>query len=383
MNILCPHFILCSGCSVDVNVANIPSFHEAQEFFRSLGRHDFKLHTGRACGWRCRARLAVRGTPEEPLIGLYQANSHKLVDIPNCHVHHPLINRAANLLRQWIKDYAITPYHEISGKGLLRYVQIAVDRKHNQVQLTLVLNQTQDTTFHLEKQKQAIEALWQIDTKLWHSIWLNFNTRRDNVIIGDQWQHLYGMEWLWDEFCGRHVCFHPASFAQANPEMFEKLLIELKKHVPQGTHGVEFYAGGGVIGLTLVDRCESLSCNEIVPLAEVCFEESTKRLSAEEKAKIKFVCGPAEKELKILDEKTELVIVDPPRKGMDQILLEYVCAKSTVKRLIYVSCGWKSFQKDCLRLLNKGWKLVFADAFLFFPGSDHIETLAIFDRREQ
>lgn len=382
MNILCPHFVSCSGCSVDTDVANINTFAEAQKFFSEQGISDFKLNTGLACGWRCRAKLAVRGTQHEPLIGLYEAGSHVVVDIPKCRVHHPLINQAADLLRQWIKTNGIVPYQEKTGKGTLRYVEMAVDRENQKVQLVLILNQREDEALVLEEQKKAIQNLWEAHPKLWHSFWLNFNKRRDNIILGDRWLHLYGEVWLWDRFCGRHVCFHPASFAQANPEMFEKLLIKLQDKVPQGTHVVEFYAGGGVIGLTVLEKCKTLCCNEIVPLAEQCFNESCKLLPLELKNKVTFVCGPAENQINLINSNIDVVIVDPPRKGIDEALLSRLCSKSTLKRLIYVSCGWKSFQKDCLKLLESGWKLTTAESFLFFPGSDHLEVLAVFDKDE-
>jgi tRNA/tmRNA/rRNA uracil-C5-methylase (TrmA/RlmC/RlmD family) len=162
--------------------------------------------------------------------------------------------------------------------------------------------------------------------------------------------------------------------------MFERLLVELEKYVPQGTHVVEFYAGGGAIGLTLVDKCATIYFNEIVELAEKCFEESCKKLSIQQTNKLKYECGPAEKQTAILDGDAGVVILDPPRKGIDETLMNKLCSSTTTKRLIYVSCGWSSFKKDCQKLLENQWKIVSAEAFLFFPGSDHLEILAVFDK---
>jgi tRNA/tmRNA/rRNA uracil-C5-methylase (TrmA/RlmC/RlmD family) len=381
LNIFCPCFSSFSGCSVDFDVTQIKTFAEAKLFFADLGIPDFKLITGNASGCRCRAKLAVRGTKEEPLIGLFQTGSHQVINIPQCRVHHPLINQAVAYLREWIKSFGVIPYDEKTGKGVLRYVEMAVDRENQSVQLVLVLNQRQDESLSLTGQRDALKCLWEAHPTFWHSLWLNFNKRRDNIILGDLWEHLYGEKWLWDRFCGRQVCFHPASFSQANPEMFEKLLVELAKNVPRGTNLVEFYAGGGVIGLTLAEKCQRISLNEIVPLAQVCFEESCKRLPADLKSKLTFVCGSADHQLALLRDDVDVVIVDPPRKGIDELLLSRLCAKSNLKRLIYVSCGWKSFKKNCIRLLKSEWKLTSAKSFLFFPGSDHLEILAVFDKK--
>lgn len=378
MNTFCPHYPLCPACSVNPEIIN-KTLEEAKNFFAHLGISDFMCDIGHAYGWRCRAKLVVRGTSKKPLIGLYKPGTHQVIDLPCCCVHHPLINQATDYLRHWIQSYNIIPYDEKTGKGTLRYVQFAVDRKNQRVQIVLVLNQKEENTLLLEDQKKR-KALWENYSPFWHSLWLNFNERRDNVILGDAWQCLYGEEWLWDSFCGRQVCYHPASFAQGNPEMFERLLVELAKNVPQGTILVEFYAGGGVIGLTLAERCKRIQFNEIVPLAQRCFEESCKLLSSELKEKLTFVCGPAEKQLALLEDEVDVVVVDPPRKGIDGALLSRLCSKPNVKRLIYVSCGWKSFQEDCKKLLKSQWKMVSAKSFLFFPGTSHLEILAIFDQ---
>jgi tRNA/tmRNA/rRNA uracil-C5-methylase (TrmA/RlmC/RlmD family) len=98
----------------------------------------------------------------------------------------------------------------------------------------------------------------------------------------------------------------------------------------------------------------------------------------------------------------DVAILDPPRKGIEPELLDYFCNANgrtsgsddesedsasqepiTVNRLLYLSCGFSAFERDCQRLLGSGlWKLVSAEGFLFFPGADHIETLAVFDRIE-
>jgi 23S rRNA (uracil1939-C5)-methyltransferase len=381
LNIHCPHFSNCSGCIVDADVESIKTITEAKKFFAEHRIVDFKVVTGLPVNWRCRAKLVVCGTAEMPLIGLYKAGSHEVIEIPNCKVHHPLINIAVVHLRNWIRNSCIVPYEENTGKGLLRYVQLAVDRHNHRVQLVLVLNQQQEKNFPFII-KEATEKLWKTFPNFWHSIWLNFNTRRDNVIFGDLWQKIYGEEWLWDSFCGRQICFHPASFAQANPDLFEMLLFELRKNVPHGTHVVEYYAGGGVIGFTLVEQCKSICCNEIVPLAKKCFEETQKLLPKVLAEKISFVGGSAADHADLINMKTDIVIVDPPRKGLDEPLLKQLC-DATIKRLIYVSCGWKSFQRDCKKLLENGWQLKKATSFLFFPGSDHLEVLAVFDKVEK
>ena len=80
----------------------------------------------------------------------------------------------------------------------------------------------------------------------------------------------------------------------------------------------------------------------------------------------------------LLQEPWNTIVVDPPRKGLERKFLDAICNAKQLKRLIYVSCGWESFKRDCA-LLCRSWRLSQAELFLFFPGTEHLEVLAIFD----
>jgi tRNA/tmRNA/rRNA uracil-C5-methylase (TrmA/RlmC/RlmD family) len=118
-------------------------------------------------------------------------------------------------------------------------------------------------------------------------------------------------------------------------------------------------------------------------VAELCFKETLRRLEPQLAQRLSFVGGASESCLHLLKEKSvETVIVDPPRKGLDLSLLKALGEAENICNLIYVSCGWGSFQRDCMLLLSDGWQLKEAEAFLFFPGSNHLEILAFFERKE-
>ncbi len=366
----CQHFSQCSGCFLN-DASFPPIFLEAQNFFSKQGIDHLKLISGPATGWRTRAKLAVRGTVEKPIIGLFKEGTHEVMDIPFCAVHHPQINEAVEKVRQFIRDKKIEPYIEETGQGLVRYLQLVVERTTGKIQLVFILNQSKEE--NLNK--------WDLnDPHFWHSIWINFNTIRTNTILGSQWTCVTGPRFIWERLCGTEVCFHPASFAQANLELFEKMLCTIKTHVPEKAKIAEFYAGVGVIGLTLVSPERQIKCCEITPQAKECFLEARKKLATPLATNIEFYEGLAIDHIDLLDE-VEIVIVDPPRKGLDRKLLNALKEDIQLKKLIYVSCGWKSFQRDCEELLESGWFLSHAETFLFFPGTDHLEVLAIFAKK--
>lgn len=368
LHIHCPHFEACSGCSVNEDVDNPLILNEMRQYFKIKGQQLFQLHAGKATGWRTRAKLAVRGNSKEPLIGLYKEGSHQVIDIPLCKVHHPSINKGVAVLKSFIQDFDIMPYQEESGKGLLRYIQFVVERSTGKLNVTFVVNAET-----LGDWKRLGEELWNKDPSLFHSIWFNGNTNRTNVIFGSHWHHLKGSALLWDRLAGTDVCFQPANFAQANLSAFEELLIRIREIIPSYAKVAEFYAGVGVIGLSLVKQVQRVDCVEVSQQSEYCFKQSLAKLTEKESSKIAFHTGKADTNLNLLND-ADWVIVDPPRKGLDRPLLE----KLTQKNILYISCGWKGFQKDCDFLLKKGYKIASAEGYLFFPGTNHVELLVHF-----
>lgn len=369
----CPHFKAGSSCCIEVEFGPPPVLEEARRFFKSLGFVHIPLYQGSYVHWRTRAKLPIRGTATKPLIGLYQRGTHKVVPVPHCRMHHPAINLAVEQLKRWIQAEKMAPYKEEDGGGLLRYVQLVVERHTHRVQLTLVVNADVDVVFWRRK----LAGLWAKGQKLWHSLWLNFNVRRDNVIFGTEWHLAYGEAFLWEKLAGVEVCFQPANFAQANMPLFAQMLQAIQQAVPHGKRVVELYAGVGAIGLALAHQSGQVMCSDVNAAGLDCFLRSQKCLPDYAARRITWQKGSAAQLISWL-ESADVVIVDPPRSGLDHLLREALGSNVGLEQLVYVSCGWKSFTRDCLWLLSHGWKLALVEFYLFFPGSDHIETLAIF-----
>ena len=267
-NLNCPHFPLCPGCVHQTQLDDIPLIQNAKKYYAVKGVVAPVIFLG-AREWRTRAKLAVRGTTTDPKIGLFEAQSHKVVAIPECQVHHPAINQAAEVIKSWIKQHQIDPYCEISHRGCLRYIQCSVERATGKIQLALVCSS--------EISSAALQELWD-RTPLWHSIWVNINTRKDNVIFGEKWDLKFGEEWLWEELAGVKCCFHPAGFCQANLNAYEAVLKQIREWVSPSDKVVEYYAGAGVIGLTLAVNGVEVECYEASLSCESAFKESRKLL---------------------------------------------------------------------------------------------------------
>ncbi|CAN4076108.1 unnamed protein product [Withania somnifera] len=380
----CSHFQSCSGCIQEYDLHRPVVIDEAITFFNKLGVKDFSFDSCRLWGWRCRAKLAVRGSSTKPLIGLYEEGTHNVVDIPECKAHHPNINAAAELLKRGIIELNVEPYDEDQGTGDLRYVQMAVTThdtslpiperyKNGKVQVSLVWNSRSENSANAGKLNALANFLWgnggpKRKVHLIHSVWANFQTSSNNIIFGNRWRHLLGERDFWEHIGGIDVSLAPSSFGQANTRAFDSLLRKLQKYVPQGASVVDLYAGAGVIGLSLAF---SRKCRKGLDPSLV---KELRHVSAIELR----TCKRPEK---VKDEKRPWIL--RAREAAIQIESTTACEEnqSLPQTLIYISCGWESFKEDCLSLLaSKEWRLHKAHGFNFFPGTQSIEILAVFKR---
>nr|GLL26715.1 uncharacterized protein LOC109158177 [Ipomoea trifida] len=439
----CSHFEMCSGCSHEYNLHHPVMVDEAMNFFKKLGVTDFTFDSCRLWGWRCRAKLAVRGTSTKPLIGLYQEGTHNVVDIPDCRAHHPNINAAVQLLKRGITELNVEPYDEDAGTGELRYVQMAVTThdtsrpiseryKNGKVQVSLVWNSRNENSPTSEKLNALANFLWRTggprsELHLIHSVWANFQTSSNNIIFGNRWRYLLGERDFWEHVGGIDVSLAPSSFGQANTRAFDSLLRKLHKYVPYGASVVDLYAGAGVIGLSLAStrKCSSVKCVEVNKESKQSFTKTAERLPTNLDSSISWHHADTSIEPLSWLVGSDVVVVDPPRKGLDPSLIkalqtvsfmtrkskksesnekakdekrpwilrareasvlirektEYEENQSLPQTLIYISCGWESFKEDCMSLVSsKAWHLEKAHGFNFFPGTQSVEILAVFKR---
>ena len=271
------------------------------------------------------------------------------------------------LIDREMRNAGATAYREDRHGGLMRYLQLFVDRQTEKIQLALIVNSPAATP----ELDRLCDNLMKYD--LWHSVWLNFHPEASNRVLGESWKLVKGNPFLWQTLNRTQIAFHPGAFSQNHLSLFEKMLVQIESWVEPKDRVLEMYAGVGAIGLGLVHKTSQLRLVENNPFAEISFRESVQKIPDGEREKIQYRCEEAENYWT----ESDLIIVDPPRKGLEKPLLEKLC-RAESSRLIYVSCGFESFQRDCAALLSAGWKLQEAQGYLLFPGTDQIETLALF-----
>ncbi len=371
----CPHRPPCPGCPRFGARGIAPAAHESLDALaRAHGLPDVSVFTGRPAVFRHRARLALRGRLGSPKIGLFESGTHRVVHIPNCLVHHPLINRVAAVVRRALAEARVTCYSERAHLGLARYLQVVVERRSQTAQVVLVGN-----CATAEPLAASLDSIRERRGPYLHSLWFNANVDRSNVILGPHFQPWCGPASVVERFGGAEVHYPPGAFGQNNLEIAQRIIEHVRDQVPRGARVAEFYAGVGAIGLSLGDRAAEIRMNEVSPQSLHGLELGLAALDPATRAKFSIVPGPAGAGRSSAIG-AQVVIADPPRKGLDPELTEQL-GGNPPERFVYVSCGLESFLQDAARLLAPGkLRLAGLAAFDLLPYTEHVETVARFER---
>jgi tRNA/tmRNA/rRNA uracil-C5-methylase (TrmA/RlmC/RlmD family) len=305
---------------------------------------------------------------------MFQLGTHRVVPIPNCIIQHPLINRVAAVVRRALVDADVPPYSEAAHLGLARYLQVVVERSSQTAQVVLVGNsptvEPLATCLDLIRERLGSEL---------HSLWFNAHCERSNVILGPEFQNWYGPASVTERFGGAAVHYPPGAFGQSNLDIAERIVEHVRAQVPMGARVAEFYAGVGAIGLSLLPGVREIRINEVSPHSLQGLELGLTGLDAADRAKVDVVPGLAREAVRATSG-ADVVIADPPRKGLDQELLEHLVDEPP-ERFIYVSCGLESFLEDTKHLTSRGrLRLQNLAAFNLMPFTEHVETVACFER---
>ncbi|KAJ1618514.1 hypothetical protein T492DRAFT_452958 [Pavlovales sp. CCMP2436] len=287
----CVHFAECPGCSVATQLDQPPVLARARDFFRSeCDVADVPSIMGPGTGWRTHAKLAVRGRAGAPLIGLFKARSHEVLQIPQCAVHHPAINSAVAELSALMAEARTSVYDEPSHTGLVRYLQVSVERSSGKVQLALVCNAPPVPAAAAAGSEVAgpvaprgllpllalLAERAALPASVWHSVWVHFNEERRNNIVcylpapagTSRWLLVSGPPAVRERVHKRVFAFPPFIFRQANLDAFEGIAREVAESVTEGSRVTELYAGIGLLGLNCAERVLSVRCSDVNPNLE-------------------------------------------------------------------------------------------------------------------
>lgn len=372
----CPHLPPCPACPRFGERDIAPGAQRAlDELAWAHGLPKVPIISGAYVGFRLRARLAIRGRVGSPKLGLFELDSHRVVHIPNCRVQHPLINRVANVVRRALVETRISSYSDKAQSGIARHLQVVVERVSQTAQVVIVANSP--TAEPLAECCALIRARLGADL---HSLWFNSKLEHTNTIMGPTFENLGGgPASVVESFGGASVHYPPGAFGQSNLDIAQRIIEHVRERIPQNSRVAEFYAGVGAIGLSVLDRVSQIHLNELNPHSLHGLGLAIEHLATADRAKLSVVPGSAASALEAA-RGAEVVIVDPPRKGLDRELTAHL-REHPPDRLLYVSCGLASLLEDIARLsAPKTLRLAELTAFNLMPFTEHVEAVARLER---
>ncbi|MDM5206688.1 23S rRNA (uracil(1939)-C(5))-methyltransferase RlmD [Cytobacillus kochii] len=377
----CPLFGECGGCQLQHLRYDRQLIEKRDMVIQSLERHtkidpstiQIKQTIGMEDPWRYRNKSQFQvGTKQgEVIAGLYSMNSHQLIDIDECIVQKPETISVTNTMKRILQDLNISAYNERTRKGDIRTIVTRVGVKTGEVQVVLITRQKE-----LPKSSLIVEEATKRIPNL-RSIIQNVNGQKTSLIFGDETIPLAGETFIYEMLGDIQFELSARTFFQLNPEQTVKLYNEVKKaaNLTGKETIVDAYCGVGTIGLWLADQAKEIRGMDIIKESIT----DAKRNAAKHGVKhAKYVTGKAEEWLpKWVKEgfRPDVIVVDPPRTGLDQALLKTI-QKVKPKKLVYVSCNPSTLAKD-IDFLHRQYKVKSIQPVDMFPQTAQVECVVL------
>ena len=328
--------------------------------------------------YRNKAQFPVGRNKEGKIVtGFYAGRTHNIIENRDCALGVAENKEVLDRVIAHMEKYGIEPYNEATGKGLVRHVLIRYGYFTKEVMVCLILNGNK-----IPKEEQLVKSLCEIPGMT--SITINVNKKHSNVILGEEIRLLWGQEYITDRIGDISYQISPLSFYQVNPMQTQKLYAKALEYAD--LHGEEtvwdLYCGIGTISLFLAQKAKFVRGVEIVPAAIENAKENAKLNGLEN---TEFFVGKAEevlpREYKKNGVYADVIVVDPPRKGCDETLLETM-VEMNPDRIVYVSCDSATLARDLKYLCERGYELRKVCPVDQFGMTVHVETVVLLSQQK-
>ena len=383
INRACPVAKLCGGCDfhhMDYEEECRLKAERVRSCLNRIGGQDLAevpIHGAptTTC-YRNKAQYPVSVQKNRAYAGFFKAGTHQVIENKRCLILPEESDRVKDAVIDYMNQYRVTVYDETTGKGLVRHIYVRQGAVSKQILVCIVVNGRK-----LPHIPELIEQLKKIPG--FATLVLSVNTRPGNAVLGDEFITLYGPGWIEDTLCGLTFRLSPRSFYQVNHHQAQELYkaaIEAAGITKEDTV-LDLYCGVGTITLAMSKAAGKVIGVEVIPQAVEDAKENAKRNGVEN---AEFICadaGQAALELEQQGIKADVVVVDPPRKGLNSDAIEAL-ERFAPRRLVYVSCDPATLARDVALLEQRGFRLQNAQAFDLFPRCAHVETVVLLSREK-
>ena len=317
-------------------------------------------------------------------IGFYASRTHSIIDSSHCYIQDKINIPILETIRTFLEEYKISIYNEEKHEGLVRHILTRVGFTTKEVMVCIIINGTK-LPFIEQLVNQLKETLNDYPEYHLKSVCLNVNKEKTNVILGTKIIPVFGQTFITDMIGDIKYEISPLSFFQVNPIQTKKLYeLALDYADLSGEEIVwDLYCGIGTISLFLAKKAKEVYGVEIVPEA---IEDAKRNAEINNIKNAEFFVGAAEDVLpKKYKEsngsmRADVIVVDPPRKGCDQSLLDTVIAMEP-KKVVYVSCDPATLARDLKYMTENGYEVEKVRPVDQFPHSTHVETCVLLSHK--
>lgn len=314
---------------------------------------------------------------ESQLCGVFANRTHEIIPIHKCLLQNERTEEVAKFIFDFIVKNKISIYDEKTGKGLIRHIVTKIGINTNEIMCVIVINGRQ-----IQKEKELVTEILSHFPEV-RTIIKNSNMKNTNVILGQENVTLHGSGYIQDKL--GEYCFKisPLSFYQVNPMQAEKLYLKGVEAANISKKDVVFdlYCGIGTISLFMSSYAKRVYGIEIVKEAVDMAKENAKLNQVDN---VEFIAGDVEEAFddllhnrKIIP---DIVMVDPPRKGLDDKTVENILAMRP-KRLVYISCNPATLVRD-LAKMEELYTIKRIEPVDMFPFTSHVECVAVLQLKQ-
>ncbi|MBL1071014.1 23S rRNA (uracil(1939)-C(5))-methyltransferase RlmD [Lactobacillus kitasatonis] len=326
-------------------------------------------------GYRNKAQVPVREINGQLEIGFFRRHSHDLVPLTNFFTTDPEIDRVLVAVRDILRKYRVPVYDEINHKGEVRYLDVRRSKATGEIMVILVcLHKDFPQLLGVAAEISQIHGV--------SGLILNHNPKKTNVILGKKDYVVFGNDQITDKIGDLKFRISPQSFFQINslqtPRLYD--LAIKKADLKPSDVVIDAYSGIGTIGLSVAKHVKAVRGIEVVRDAIKDAKDNAK-LNGIDNAK--YYLGKAEEVMPRWAKqglKTDVVFVDPPRKGLTP---EFIGAtvKTGPEKVVYISCNPATMVRDLQLFQEQGYEFDRIDPVDMFPQTPHVEAVTVLTKK--
>ena len=325
--------------------------------------------------YRNKAQYPVAQKKGRAYAGFFKAGTHDVVENERCRILPPETDQVKMTVMDYVNQLRVPIYDETAHKGLLRHIYVRRGAVSGQILVCLIINGDR-----IPKAWELIERLKKIPG--FTTLVLGVNTKKGNAILGDRFITLYGEGFIEDTLCGLQFRLSPRSFYQVNHHQAQRLYQAAirQAEITKEDLVLDLYCGVGTITLAMAGAAGKVIGVEVIPQAIEDAKDNALRNGIEN---AEFFCGDAGKaalELQKQGISPDVIVVDPPRKGLNGDTIEAL-DQMNPRRIVYVSCDPATLARDVALLKERGFMLKNAQAADLFPRCAHVESIVTMERK--